>query len=98
MSHNGNTYIFYSFFPRILANLMLIDFFQDILISVSVLIYQALCETAGQPNTGLQPLDLLRVMESSPIIVLCPALEGNPEGDFGKQKKHVNRYFSELCS
>lgn len=72
---------------------MLIDFFQDILINVSVLIYRALCETAGQPDTGLQPLDLLRVMESAPIIVLSPALEG----DFGKQKKHVHRCFSVLC-
>lgn len=49
---------------------MLIDFFQDILINVSVLICWALCETAGQPHTSLQPLDLLRVMESAPVIVL----------------------------
>lgn len=46
MSHNRSTYIFYSFFPRILAHLVLIDFFQDVLINVSVLIYRALCETA----------------------------------------------------
>lgn len=92
--HNRNTYIFYSFFPRILGNLLLIDFFQDLLIHVSVLIYRALCETAGQPNTALQPLDLLRVMESAPGVVLSPA----PEGDFGKQKKHVHRCFPVLCS
>lgn len=73
---------------------MLMDFFQDVLIDVSVLIYRAVSETAGQPNTGLQALDLLRVMESASIIVLSPALEG----DFGKQKKHVNRRFSVLCS
>lgn len=70
---------------------MLIDFFQDLLINVSVLIYH---ETAGQPDTALQPLGLLRVMESAPIIVLSPA----PEGDFGKQKKRVHRCFPVLCS
>lgn len=73
---------------------MLIGSFQDVLINVSVLIYRALCEAAGQPDTGLQHLDLLRVMESAPIIVLSPALEGYLEGDFGKQKNHVNRCFS----
>lgn len=77
---------------------MLIDFFQNVLINVSVLIYRAVCETAGQPDTGLQPLDLLRVMESAPIIVLSPVLEGDLEGDFVKQRKHVNRCFSVLCS
>lgn len=32
---------------------MLIDFFQDVLINVSVLIYRAVSETARQPDTGL---------------------------------------------